>query len=169
MYADTDHLNVTRSAPLVFAAAAIVLLFPETRLTEEARSLASSSSPSITDDESDQQRMKGKWKIVRCEFSGQNQDQPLGVEDTIADGKWHRPKRKTAEYQFKLDPTKDPKWIDLTAARLGNDTLKGIYLLEHDKLTLCYAYDPDSPRPTEFKTTSGDRCYLYEFERVKEE
>ena len=123
-----------------------VLLFPETWLTVEARSLASSSSPSITDDESDQQRMKGKWKIVRCEFSGQNQDQPLGVEDTIADGKWHRPKRKTAEYQFKLDPTKDPKWIDLTAARLGNDTLKGIYLLERNKLTLCYAYDPDSTK-----------------------
>jgi hypothetical protein len=40
--------------------------------------------------------------------------------------------------------------------------------LEGDKLTICYAYDPASPRPTEFKTTSDVKGYLYVLERVKE-
>jgi hypothetical protein len=45
--------------------------------------------------------------------------------------------------------------------------LKGIYSLEGDKLTSCYAYDPELPRPTEFKTMPGVRGYIYVLERVK--
>jgi hypothetical protein len=47
--------------------------------------------------------------------------------------------------------------------------LKGIYTLEGDKLTICYAYDPVLPRPTEFNTKSGVGSYLYVLERVKKE
>lgn len=53
--------------------------------------------------------------------------------------------------------------------RLGEQTLKGIYLLEGDKLTICSAYDPELPRPTEFNTTVGVRKYIYVLERVKNE
>jgi uncharacterized protein (TIGR03067 family) len=89
------------------------------------------------------------------------------VEDTIDGARWLRPKRRTGEYRLKLDATKDPKWVDLSAERLGDRTLKGIYRLDGDKLTICYAYDPDSPRPTEFKTMPGGITYMYVLERVK--
>jgi uncharacterized protein (TIGR03067 family) len=123
----------------------------------------------FADDQSDQEKMQGKWKIVRCEFSGRDEAQSVGVEDTFSDAKWLRPGRRTAEYQFKFDASKDPRWVDLSAERLGDQTLKGIYKLEGDKLTICYAYDPDLPRPTEFKTTSDVRGYLYVLERVKKD
>lgn len=111
--------------------------------------------------------MQGKWKIVRCEQSGREVAQLVGVEDTIDGAKWLRPKRRTAEYRLKLDQTKDPKWVDLYADRLGDQTLKGIYRLDGDKLTICYAYTPDAPRPTEFKTTPDAIGYVYVLERVK--
>ena len=66
--------------------------------------------------------MQGSWKLVRCEFSGRNQDQALGVEDTISDGRWLRPNRRTAEYRLKLDSTKEPKSVDLSADGLGDQT-----------------------------------------------
>ena len=57
--------------------------------------------------------------------------------------------------------------VELSADRLGNRTLKGIYSLDGDKLTVCYAYAPELPRPTEFKTSPDAIGYLYELERVK--
>jgi hypothetical protein len=50
----------------------------------------------------------------------------------------------------------------------GDRTLKGIYSLDGEKLRICYAYDPELPSPTDFKSMRGDRGYLYVFERVKE-
>jgi uncharacterized protein (TIGR03067 family) len=93
--------------------------------------------------------------------------QLAGVQHTIEGAKWLRPKRRTAEYRLKVDPTKDPKWVDLSAERLGDRTLKGIYLLDGDKLTICYAYDPDALRPAEFKTMPGVPGYVYVLERTK--
>ena len=116
----------------------------------------------------EQEKMEGEWKIVRCEFSGEADAQIVGVEHTIGDNKWLRPNRRTAEYRLKFDPkSHDPKWVDLSADRLGERTLKGIYALDGDKLTICYAYDPDLPRPTEFKTTPSVVGYVYVLERVK--
>ena len=54
-----------------------------------------------------------------------------------------------------------------TPSSLGDKVLRGIYKLDGDKLMICYAYDPDLPRPTEFKTKAGERGYLYVLERVK--
>jgi uncharacterized protein (TIGR03067 family) len=146
---------VSQISPPVFALG-LVLLAP------------SRSSPIVVDDaKSDQEKMQGKWKIVHCEQSGQVTTVLADVEDTIDGAKWLRPKRRTDEYRLKLDPAKNPKWVDLSADRLGDQTLKGIYLLDGDKLTICYAYDPDSPRPTEFKTMPGAIVYKYVLERVK--
>lgn len=169
-YAETVRC-LTRRVFGYIVLAGLVLLVPQTGLSLEARSVADEggccTSASVTDDKSDQEKMQGKWKIVRCEFSGTDVSSIVGVEDTITDARWSRPKRRTAEYQLKFDTSKDPKSVDLTAERLGNQSLKGIYKLEGDTLTICYAYAPDSPRPTEFKTTSGVNGYLYVLERVK--
>jgi uncharacterized protein (TIGR03067 family) len=168
-----DHRRDSRMSRRAFAAD-VALFVPGTGLIYQTRSLAkdhagnSSSAPAV-DGPSEQEKMQGKWKIVRCEFSGRNEDAAVGVEDTISGTKWLRPNRRTAEYQLKFDPTKNPKWVDLSAERLGDQTLKGIYSLDGDKLTICYAYDPDLPRPTEFKTEQGVPGYIYVLERVKKE
>jgi uncharacterized protein (TIGR03067 family) len=172
-YSETDHRRASQISRLIFTAG-VVLLVPGTSLTLQTRSLGNddgvrSSSATVTDEKSDKEKMQGEWKIVRCEFHGQNQDQPVGVEDTISGDRWLRPKRRTAEYRLKFDTSKDPKWVDLSADRLGDQTLKGIYLLEGDKLTICYAYDPELPRPTEFKTMAGVNSYIYVLELVKKD
>ena len=68
-----------------------------------------------------------------------------------------------------ISTNEDPTCVDLGAERRGDKTMKGIYKLDGDKLTICYAYDPDSARPTEFKTSPDARAYLYELERVKKD
>jgi uncharacterized protein (TIGR03067 family) len=170
-YAEADRGRATRISRLAFMAGLVVLV-PGTGLTLAIHPPANdpagrSPSAAAAGDRSDREKMQGNWKIVRCEFSGRNQDQALGVEDTISDGRWLRPNRRTAEYRLKLDSTKDPKSVDLSADRLGDQTLKGIYSLEGDRLTICYSYDPQGPRPTEFKTTEATAAYLYVLVRVK--
>jgi uncharacterized protein (TIGR03067 family) len=170
-YPETDHRRASRIARLVFTVG-LVLLVPGMGLTLQNRSRANdetgpSSSIVATDDKDIQEKIQGKWKIVHCEFSGQDDAQIAGVEHTISGDKWLRPNRRTAEYRLKLDPSKDPRWVDLAADRLGDRTLRGIYSLQGDWLMICYAYDPELPRPTEFKTMPGVRGYLYVLKRVK--
>jgi len=115
----------------------------------------------------EQEKLQGKWKVVSHEFSGRAGKESSSEPDELKGDKWLRPKRRTAEYRLKLDPSKNPKQVDLSADRLGDKVLKGIYKLDGDKLTICYAYDPDLARPTEFKTKAEDNRYLYTLERVK--
>jgi uncharacterized protein (TIGR03067 family) len=119
--------------------------------------------------QSDLDKMQGEWRIVRYyEFSSEAGNSILPSEpDRIAGNAWLRPGRATGEYRLKLDSTKIPKEVDLTATRLGDQYLKGIYKFEGDQLFIGYSYDPALPRPTEFKVTTGERRYLYVLERVK--
>jgi len=126
-----------------------------------------SSSVSSDETQTGLPEIQGNWKIVRCEFSGRNEPQVAGIEDSISGNKWLRPNRRTHEYRLTFDTTKKPMWVDLAADRLGDRTLKGICSVEGDKLSICYSYNPDLPRPTEFKTKAGVRGYLYVLERVK--
>jgi uncharacterized protein (TIGR03067 family) len=169
-YKESARRRTLRQTRLFFVAGVALIalgtgLFLQT-LSLARDSAATDSPATAVDGPSDQDKMQGKWKIVRCEFSGRNENAAVGVEDTISGAKWHRPNRRT-EYQLKFDSTKNPKWVDLSAERLGDQTLKGIYSLDGDKLTICYAYDPDLPRPTDFKTEQGVPGYIYVLERVK--
>jgi uncharacterized protein (TIGR03067 family) len=167
-YAETNHRRASWISRIAFTAG-LVLLVPGTGITLQSRLQANDNGdPSSTADaKSAQEKLQGEWKIVRCEFSGQDDTNILGVKHTIKDGKWIRPNRRTAEYRLQLGPTEHPTWVDLAADRLGEKTLPGIYSLDGDTLTICYAYNPDLPRPTEFKTTPQVRGYLYVLERVK--
>jgi uncharacterized protein (TIGR03067 family) len=69
---------------------------------------------------------------------------------------------------LKVDPTKRPKTIDtetIVGENKGTKAL-GIYVLDGDKLTVCYAPEPN-PRPTEFRTTPKSGRSLVVYKRVK--
>ncbi|MES1213761.1 MAG: M56 family metallopeptidase [Singulisphaera sp.] len=170
-YDKTDQRRVNHIARVAFLVG-LLLLMPGTGLTlspslrAEDHEGASPSDAAINSEPEGQ--MEGKWSIVHCEFSGQTEAGIIGVKQTIQNGKWLRPGRRTGEYRLKLDTSKNPTWVDLSADRLGEQTLKGICVLAGDKLTICYAYKPELPRPTEFKTATGVPGYLYVLERAKE-
>jgi uncharacterized protein (TIGR03067 family) len=120
--------------------------------------------------QTDEDKMQGAWQIVRVEFTGQPSGPAAGQlsePDLFWTDIWIRPGRTTPQYTLKLDPTKTPKEVDLTAPRLGTQVLKGIYKFEAGQLFICYSYEPDLARPTDFKTTPSERRYLYVLERLK--
>ena len=69
-----------------------------------------------------------------------------------------------------LDQTKNPKTIDydvIDGPTKGQKHL-GIYDLNGDTFRSCFAA-PDSPRPSEFKSESGDRQTFSEWTRAKKQ
>ena len=117
------------------------------------------------------EKLEGEWTIVSLENRGEKVP-----EETVKDMKlkvkgeeWvvTRDGTTVADIAFKLDPSKDPKAIDLTFKVDGKETaLKGIYKLDGDTLTLCRTDSPDAARPTAFKTT-GDGGVLAVWKRAK--
>ena len=69
--------------------------------------------------------------------------------------------------KIRLDPSKSPKEIDITAldGPGPGTTYPGIYSLEKGQLRLCYSRTKD--RPKEFKTGRGELQELVILERVK--
>jgi uncharacterized protein (TIGR03067 family) len=66
---------------------------------------------------------------------------------------------------FKIDPKARPKAVDITITHVDKTaTLKGVYALEGDKLTLCGS-DPKGERPTDFTTKQGSRRIMGVFKR----
>jgi uncharacterized protein (TIGR03067 family) len=72
---------------------------------------------------------------------------------------------------YKLDPSKDPPWIDdaTPAVAAHPDTRKpylGIYRVDGDVLTICCA---EGTRPTEFVAPAGSGVMLMRYRRVKKD
>ena len=70
--------------------------------------------------------------------------------------------------KFTIDPTKKPKSIDYTVLEGPNkdQTMKGIYELNGDKVKFCYA-PAGKDRPTEFKSKEGSEYTLSEWKKEK--
>jgi uncharacterized protein (TIGR03067 family) len=122
------------------------------------------------DPKADAAAMKGKWKMVSYTFDGKAADigddgrrtlEFTDKEFTTFDGK-----KKGRTLAFTLDPTADPKRIDITL--MGTDTKSpGIYVLDGDDLKICYA-EPGGTRPAKMESKAGEKTFLIVLKRVKE-
>ena len=70
-----------------------------------------------------------------------------------------------AEMTFTLDPSKSPKWIDMSSA--DGKGFVGVYALDGDKLTLHYVAPGSTARPTELEFKQGVNTTRLVLERVK--
>lgn len=117
-------------------------------------------------EKTDAEKILGMWKVVSAMDGGENQDtkevltfgkDKITVEDRESKSEWKA---------YKLEPGKNPKWIDLTT---DGKTYLGIYELDGDKLKICINEDSDSDRkrPTEFLSKKQTNFTLMVLEREK--
>jgi uncharacterized protein (TIGR03067 family) len=82
-------------------------------------------------------------------------------------------KGRTSEWKYRADPKMNPKEIDLTpgVGPSAGKTLKGIYKIEKNILTICYVrvgVDAEKKdRPSEFDAKKRDDVVILTFERKK--
>jgi internalin A len=94
--------------------------------------------------------LQGDWIVASAEQNGKPDETRKDAQVTIAGNQFTRAtKSLTVKGTLQLDPSKNPKALDLTYAD-GPDKgtmLQGIYKLEKDTWTMCLA-----ARPTEFSS-----------------
>jgi uncharacterized protein (TIGR03067 family) len=113
--------------------------------------------------------LRGTWEAVESESSGNKKAYEGSWE--FKDGKLFRTfKGNTTEYRYSVDPTKNPKQINLVAVnpKLAAKALEGIYTVDGDQLKICYPLSKKGAvkmRPTSFVTNAGDGNIVYTFKR----
>jgi uncharacterized protein (TIGR03067 family) len=121
---------------------------------------------------SDKELLQGAWKIVSADMGGKKadddelarmQEKPMVFKGDKLISRY--------ESDFKLDPTKDPKEIDVVPLdgpeTEKGKTFRGIYRLEGDQLTICTGL-PDGVRPKGFTPQAGDPEFVLLLKRVKD-
>jgi uncharacterized protein (TIGR03067 family) len=105
----------------------------------------------------DEDKLQGEWTMVSMEIRGtkHSEDDVKKYTLTIKGDRWTvTNSRSSPVLTFKIDPSKEPKTLDLTI-KVGNQdkVSHGIYKLEGDTLTICRT-EENGERPKEFKTTA---------------
>lgn len=113
----------------------------------------------------DNERIQGTWRSVRIETLGERADEDMGVGSLLvfAGDRATTPDGRT--YRFRLDPSKDPRELDLLYADTEHALFHAIYRLEGDQLVTCFNTHL-SPRPSCFATSEETSDVLTYFERV---
>lgn len=118
----------------------------------------------------EQGRHQGTWAVVSFHRDGQETPREItaSIKRIVKDDHvvWTRAGKSFAGTTVVLDPTREPKTIDVLpdGGPSRDKRVLGIYRLEGDRLTICMA-DPDQPRPREFKAEKGSKCTLMTFRR----
>lgn len=113
-------------------------------------------------------QFQGTWKVVSAEKGGEKLPEEIlkDVQLVVSGDKIKLTiLGEEKEGTFKIDPTKKPKTIDLTAE---GKTIKGIYKLSKDSLIVS-ASEPDQERPKEFEAGAGSQTIRIVFKRAQAE
>jgi uncharacterized protein (TIGR03067 family) len=113
--------------------------------------------------------IQGNWKLICGEANGQDEsEEDIKKSTLVIAGDQHTVTVGDAVMKgtHVLDPSQNPMTIDSTdtAGPFENMSLKGIFKLEDDVLTLCFGI-PDGDRPKEFTTRNGKACILHVWKR----
>jgi uncharacterized protein (TIGR03067 family) len=115
--------------------------------------------------------LQGYWRFVRVVQNGDEAPADImrGAKATIGkDRLTVQVQNKKHESTIKLGPSKKPKQIDLVPGDgpYKGKTLQGIYSLQGDTLTICYA-EPGKKRPGDFDSPADSGYFLMELKRSK--
>ncbi|HLW64876.1 MAG TPA: TIGR03067 domain-containing protein [Gemmataceae bacterium] len=122
------------------------------------------------DAKKDLEKLQGEWFMAELEIDGKPvpADKIDGTTLTVKGDKYIiNVKDKKHEVTITLDPSKDPKAIDMAfadssdAPKIG----KGIYKMDGDTFILVRAQATDSERPTSFGTWPNSGCFMVTWKR----
>lgn len=115
--------------------------------------------------------LEGSWVIERIEAGGKKHEPGSGEKAvlTIKGPKWSFSITKEKGEVVALDPSCNPKLIDLKGIRMGREAIirEGIYKIDGDTLTIVFYQGKDKRRPTHFDTPSEAGTVLFVLKRVK--
>lgn len=118
-------------------------------------------------------KFQGTWKFISMEVKGQKKPNKdftkytvvlKGDQWTVAEGN-----KIAAKVTFKVDPTKQPKTIDLIDVEKKR-LIRGIYSMEGNLLTVCDRGSEEGERPTAFTTqrdSAGSGFVRFVLKRAK--
>jgi uncharacterized protein (TIGR03067 family) len=102
----------------------------------------------------DHKKLQGTWTVQKLERGGKpdpNSADKMGIKMVIKDDKLTiKEKDRDEVATFKLDGKKNPK--EITIIPKGDKEVPGIYKVDKDTLTICFAKAGDGPRPKSFDT-----------------
>jgi uncharacterized protein (TIGR03067 family) len=133
--------------------------------------LVAASAPQDEAAKVELKKITGTWVMVAGEEKGQKIPEPT-IQNARLNIEGDRHTVRVGQDNFngthQLDPAKQPKAIDSTDTEgpFKGQTYRGIYKLEGDEFTVCFA-PPGKPRPTEFTTKSGTGEILHIWKRAK--
>jgi uncharacterized protein (TIGR03067 family) len=130
--------------------------------------LLAADTPS--DKAKEEAKFKGTWTVSKMTSDGKEKEDTGGVKFVIKGNTITiRSEGQDRKMTFKIDPTKDPKVIDLVPAegKYKGKTLKGIYSFDNDTLKISFT-NPGEDRPTKFDSEEGSGIIAFEFEKEKE-
>jgi uncharacterized protein (TIGR03067 family) len=103
-------------------------------------------------------RLKGDWVVVSLERDGKADASMVGAIRTQSEQEYTLTPKTGAKVSGtkSINPTAKLKTFDMkpTSGKYKDKTLLGIYQLDGDKLTMCFA-EPGQERPTEFASKAG--------------
>ncbi len=115
----------------------------------------------------------GTWEPVSTVVDGKEMPAPKDRKFvlTYQDGQYRDllDGKVVGEGESRIDPTKDPKTLDIIprGADPKTQTLHAIYELKGDELKVCMALPAGKARPTKFEAPAGSGQILMTFKRVK--
>ena len=118
----------------------------------------------------DLEKMQGDWAVVSVVRDGvkEEDDNAQSLFRTVKGNQYtvFLFDKAVGNGTFKIDATKKPKTIDSFPANLAGKALLGIYQIEGDTITTCYAA-AGKARPAEFSSKKGSEHTLMVWEREK--
>jgi RNA polymerase sigma-70 factor (ECF subfamily) len=120
--------------------------------------------------QTDAERLQGTWTLVWSITDGKPapQDSAPALTMRLTDKNFHSEwaDRLFRQSTYKLDPTHDPRWIDLIApSEFPGHVSQGIYRFEGDELMLCLPR-ANADRPIRFESKPGSGVTLGRWRRA---
>lgn len=149
--------------------ASLLLIFVAATMVAAQVPSKESAQPNGTVDKlkNEIKHLQGKWKLILLVHDGK----PVKSGDNVLNFKGEQITEKSSEdvIQYKLNPGKEPKEIDLLhlKGRHKGETFPGIYMLEGDLLLISHGHYAKRERPVAFESLPDTGARVLLFRRVK--